>query len=137
MFYERFIALCNVRGVTPSSVAEAIGISNANATYWKKGSMPSSKNLQKLADYFEVPVDYLLGTNDAVTVDFSDKSREYETISKAEVESCRLFLTDLLREIDTLSERVRDEAIYEIASTAKLTLRRYKTLVPIESYIGL
>lgn len=61
MFYERFAQLCKEKNISPSAAAEAIGINKANASFWKRGSLPSSKNVQKLAEYFKVPVDYLLG----------------------------------------------------------------------------
>ena len=60
MFYDNFIRLCAQRSVTPSAVMRAIGLNKSSATYWKKGSAPSSDTLQKLADYFGVTVDDLL-----------------------------------------------------------------------------
>ena len=62
MFYERFTQLCKENNISPSAAVEAIGLNKANASFWKRGSLPSSKNVQKLAEYFNVPVDYLLGT---------------------------------------------------------------------------
>ena len=59
-FYDRFSGLCKDRGVSPSSVAKAIGITTANPTYWKRGSIPKGETLQKLADYFNTSVDFLL-----------------------------------------------------------------------------
>lgn len=61
MFYTRFAELCKDRGVSPSAAVEAIGLNKANASFWKRGSLPSSKNIQKLSEYFGVPVGYLLG----------------------------------------------------------------------------
>lgn len=61
-FYERFIDLCNKAGVYPATVAHSIGLSNSSTTYWKRGSIPKSDTLQKLADYFGVSIGYLLGT---------------------------------------------------------------------------
>lgn len=61
MFYERFAQLCKDNNISPSAAVEAIGLNKANASFWKKGSLPSSRNVQKLSDYFKVPVDYLLG----------------------------------------------------------------------------
>ena len=60
-FYDRFSKLCKERGVAPSAVAEAIGLNRANASFWKQGSVPSTANLEKLADYFGVSVGNLLG----------------------------------------------------------------------------
>lgn len=136
MFYDRFLALCKVKEMAPSAVVEAIGINKANASFWKKGSMPSSANLQKLADFFEVPTDYLLGQSDSVTVDVKDEAVVYDTISKAEIEEDKILLGKLLQEIDTIPERHRGDAIHEIATIAKMILRRYKTLVPSDSFIG-
>lgn len=42
-------------------MAEAIGLNRANASFWKQGSVPSTANLEKLADYFGVSVGNLLG----------------------------------------------------------------------------
>ena len=60
MFYETFIKLCQEMGKSPSAVIQSVGLNKSNLTYWKKGSIPSSKNLKKIADYFHVSVDYLL-----------------------------------------------------------------------------
>lgn len=60
-FYDRFYELCKSKGVAPSAVAEAIGLNRANASFWKQGSVPSTANLEKLADYFGVSVGNLLG----------------------------------------------------------------------------
>lgn len=61
-FYERFIKLCAERGVKPSPMLESIGIQKTAATNWKtRRTRPTACNLQKIADYFGVTVDYLLG----------------------------------------------------------------------------
>lgn len=136
MFYERFKALCKTRGMSPSAVVEAIGINKANASFWKKGSMPSSSNLQKLADYFDVSTDYLLGVNDTVSVDVRDKTLMYDKLTQEESENDKNYLNMLLQEIDTIPEKYKDEAIHELVSIARYILNRYKNLVPEESFIG-
>lgn len=61
-FYDKFENLCKENGVTPTRVAREIGVAQQSVSLWKKrGSIPSGENLQKLADYFGVTVDYLLG----------------------------------------------------------------------------
>lgn len=48
--------------MTAYKVAKATGISTGSMTDWKKGrSAPKVDKLQKIADYFGVSVDYLLG----------------------------------------------------------------------------
>lgn len=45
-----------------SEFAKAIGVSTGNVTDWKNGrSAPKADTLIKIADYFNVSVDYLLG----------------------------------------------------------------------------
>ena len=60
-FFDRISALCKERGTSPSAVAREIGLNNSSATYWKRGSIPKGDTLQKLAIYFGVTTDYLLG----------------------------------------------------------------------------
>lgn len=55
-FYKNFLALCAVIRKSPSYVCREIGLSNAAASGWKKGKVPSDVTLEKLADYFCVPV---------------------------------------------------------------------------------
>lgn len=61
-FYNKFIELCETKGVSPTKVAREIGIGTPNVTYWKNGSLPKADTALKLSDYFGVTVDYLLGT---------------------------------------------------------------------------
>lgn len=136
MFYERFCALCKTAGKTPSAVLEDIGLTRMNASLWKKGSMPSAANLQKLADYFEVPLDYLMGTNETITVDVRPPWEIQETISDAEIEKDLILLKNLLGEIDAIPKKYKAEAIHDITTFVQFTLSRYKTMVPADSFIG-
>lgn len=61
MFYDMFVELCKERNVSASFVMKEIGLNKSNATFWKRGSIPKGDTLQKLAQYFNVSVDYLLG----------------------------------------------------------------------------
>lgn len=65
MFYDRFKALCEDRGISCNRAAAEIGLSNATPTTWKKrGLTPKSDTLTKIADYFGVTTDYLLGAEE-------------------------------------------------------------------------
>lgn len=64
MFYERFASLCAQRNLSVTTVLKDLGLSPSKGTQWKSGTMPSSKNLAKLAEYFDVSVDYLLGKDE-------------------------------------------------------------------------
>ena len=62
MFYDVFCALCAKKGLTPSGAASKIGFNRASVTVWKNnGTAPKQELLVKIADYFQVSTDYLLG----------------------------------------------------------------------------
>ena len=65
MFWTRFIELCNKAGKSPNAVAAACGVkSSGTVTGWRNGSVPRTPVLHKMADYFNVTTDYLLGNVD-------------------------------------------------------------------------
>lgn len=61
IFYSNYISLCAKHNKSASKVAEEIGLSRASANGWRNGAIPSEVNLQKIADYFGVTVEYLKG----------------------------------------------------------------------------
>lgn len=62
VFYDKFVALCNERGISPKRAVMEMGLSNSLATKWKKyGSTPGGDTLIKISDYFGVPMDYFKG----------------------------------------------------------------------------
>ena len=63
MFWSRFIELCNRNKVYPNTVCAQLGFSKATATKWKSGAVPRDTTLKRIADYFGVTVDYLIGQN--------------------------------------------------------------------------
>lgn len=66
-FFDRFYQLCRRCGSSPNAVAKELGIPSGSVTAWKQGAVPRSATLNKLAQYFEVSVDYLLGKEEAVS----------------------------------------------------------------------
>lgn len=67
MFWNVLYKLCEENSTKPYVVAKAIGASNAVCTKWKNGSIPNGETLLKLANYFNVSVDFLLGRTDTPT----------------------------------------------------------------------
>ena len=63
MFYDIFRSLCEKKGVSCHKADLDIGLSNATPTIWKKRNItPKGDTLAKIADYFDVSIDYLLGS---------------------------------------------------------------------------
>ena len=61
--YEIINQLCKERKISITKLCEMVTNSSGNLATWKKGYMRSDY-LQKIADYFGVSVDYLLGRTD-------------------------------------------------------------------------
>ena len=60
-FWENISSLCEERRIKPANVTKELGIANSAPTKWRNGTIPTGETLCKLADYFEVSIDYLLG----------------------------------------------------------------------------
>ena len=61
-FSDRLKELRKAKGVTQRQMADLLGIAERNYQRYETGVVdPTSSNAMKLADFFEVPTDYLLG----------------------------------------------------------------------------
>lgn len=68
--YEIFEKLLAEKGVTAYRVSKETGVTTATLTSWKQGKYtPKPEKLQKIADYFDVSLEYLMTgkTNDNVS----------------------------------------------------------------------
>ena len=72
---ERIKELCDERKVSFAEVERKTGISNGQIRRWSKSS-PKIDNVTKIAEYFDVSTDYLLGR--------TDKKRYYDLTEKDE-----------------------------------------------------
>ena len=63
VFYDRFVYLCEQKGISPSRAAIEAGISKSLVTKWKVNEVeiPSADVIKKLTTYFNVSTSYLLG----------------------------------------------------------------------------
>lgn len=80
--YENFEKLLKERGLKASDVSHGTGLSSTFFTEWKKGKSKSPKpeNLQKIADYFGVSLDYLTtGKESALKMDslYTDENSDF------------------------------------------------------------
>lgn len=112
MFKQRFIRLCNDKGVSPSAACAAIGLSNATFSCWTETSVPRRATLQRIADYFGTTVAYLTGAVDdpdpIALVDSSKKAPPLiEKIDEAMLDMSEEELEDLEKYIDFLRSKRR------------------------------
>ncbi|MCL2343917.1 MAG: helix-turn-helix domain-containing protein [Firmicutes bacterium] len=65
MFKDFFVKILQERNVSSYRLTKDTGIDNGLISKWKAGDVnPSYEMLLKLADYFDVSVDYLMGRTD-------------------------------------------------------------------------
>lgn len=143
MFYDLYLELCKERNVSPTRAAIEIGISKATPTTWKKrGLTPQGETLNKIAAYFGVSTDYLLGN---VTDPFFqlDNDRILQEINSYEDESTSTLTDrdrrDIARDLERIMEALdtagdlqfdgdpmSDEARESIRAAMKLGLEAAK-----------
>lgn len=69
MFFDNFVRLCDQKGVKPSRALTEAGVPKSAYSYWRteagagNDAKPTNQNAVKLAQYFDVTVDYLLTGN--------------------------------------------------------------------------
>ena len=61
MFYENYVTYCKKVGKSRTEVARLIGKSSKSVTGWKNGAIPRNDTLKKLADYFGITIEELVG----------------------------------------------------------------------------
>jgi len=105
-FYEVYRQLCKRAGKSDNAVAAEIGLSNSTVTTWRQGALPRRPTLKKVADYFGVTDEYLMGTTIEAQIDITEGKLQHlqavldfsEPGEQEEVE----------RQIETLEKTHRD-----------------------------
>ena len=78
--YENFEKLCKKYNVTSYRVCKETGLTTATISNWKAGRYtPKSDKLQKIADFFGVPIEYILNGEEGDT-EKTDKSTYMEDV---------------------------------------------------------
>lgn len=109
--FEIIKSLADKQGKNVKTVALDIGLSE-NAIYGWKKTKPKAEDLAKVADYFNVSVDYLLGREQKANYKFDDIPFHVETIKHSdgqfEIKTKHLASVDkdLLKNIDLAKSKV-------------------------------
>ena len=82
MFYEKLTKLCAEKGISVTQFCREVGLSNATATKWKKGSKPFHSSLYRISKFFDVEIEYLL---DDAYADYDAWLLEVKGMTRAEV----------------------------------------------------
>ena len=115
MFFDNFLALCELKKVAPTKAVIDAGLPKSSWSYWKKkyeqgeDPKPSSDNTSKLASYFGVTVDYLLTGKDP---EQKEKPNALDGIELEKLSPARRALLEALEGMD-------DENIMKIVRIAQ------------------
>lgn len=110
IFFTRLESLCSQNPVKDvSGLLKALDLSTSKGTAWRNGSIPKGDILLKIASYFHVSTDYLLGNTDDPTpagqegspthgVELTDDELKLLTAYRAASEKKRANLLGLLED---------------------------------------
>lgn len=74
---KRILALCEMRGIGISKLEKLSDLSQNSINKWDR-SIPSGDKIQKVADYFDVSIDYLMGRTDNMDSHKNPETFSYE-----------------------------------------------------------
>lgn len=81
--YDKFEQLLKENNVTPYRVHKETGISTATLSDWKNGkSQPKKDKIEKICEYFNVPLDYFYGEAKATELTTKDAKEITEIIEQ-------------------------------------------------------
>lgn len=115
MFLNTFYELCRKNNTYPLTVVKETGIATGSITKWKNGTVPSGATLQKLADYFAVPVDYLLGRG-------NKRTRRLPQFHYLKAQST---ITTVILYLNSSQKSTQKPQLFSICTIAQLRYLRY------------
>lgn len=110
MFYDRFCELCKKNGLKPTNVVNELNLSSGNMTNWKSGRVPKTDVLTRIAEYFNVSVDSLLGKEDT----------EFSTEKEIADSDIKFAL------FGDVAEHIPDEKLQEVKKFAEFIKNEFK-----------
>lgn len=105
--YEIFERLLQKHNLSAYKVSKATGVTQSTLSDWKRGrSTPKTDTMQKLADFFDVSVDYMMG-------------RESEEPNAVDKENNPIVLDDeALELLEELKERPEMKTLFSVSKKA-------------------
>lgn len=89
MLNEQIRELHNIRGISQIQLANKLGVTKQSVSNWENDNiLPSIEMLVKIANFFEVSTDYLLGLDKKRTLDV-------ENLTEIQISHIQLIVDDL------------------------------------------
>lgn len=133
---EKVKELCLNRGISVSKLEEELEFGQNTIYQWKKRT-PSVERVQKVADYFNVSIDFLLGRTNQMNNNLSKDEEGFTEKDKKDIgkrmEEIRKDLTDtdgLMFSGEPLSEEALDSLMDAMEYIVKHTQKVNKKYIP-------
>lgn len=123
--YEIFLKLLEEHHVTAYKVGKETGIGASTFSDWKSGrSQPKKDKLQKIADYFNVSIDFLLTGKESTDEEKSEISKK----SKRDIKEILASTEQMLKQDGLMfdGQPASQEAIDSILSAMKIGMEMAK-----------
>lgn len=89
IFLDNVIKLINQKNISKNKMLVDLNLNRSSFVDWVKyGNLPSGETLKKIADYFNISVDYLLG---------NEQKEKLPTVDGVELKKYELDVIDALR----------------------------------------
>lgn len=123
--YDNFERLLIQNNLKPADVARGTGLTTSFFSEWKKGkTTPKVDKLKKIADFFNVPIEYFLtGENSLSNRDERDiEKRLAETLNQIESEDGLMFNGEIL---DDDTKRLLEISLRSTLESAKIAAKKF------------
>lgn len=123
--------LCAKRKINLATLEREIGLANSTIRRWDE-RVPSVDRVSKVADYFHVSVDYLLGKTDDPTP--ADEKRPYYALNEKDERDIAKKLDEMMEELTSghsisfLGEPIDEEDLELLRISLENTIRISKEL---------
>ena len=112
--YKIFEQLLLKHGISSYKVSKETGIAQSTFSDWKSGrSIPKKDKLQKIAEYFDVPLSYIMGLEEK---DVYENELEAKNATEKE-------LLLLCRKVNDAPEEVREQIVEQFKNTIDIYLK--------------
>lgn len=126
IYIDRILTLINQHGLSARAFAIKLGLSPNCVSEWKNGRIkPSLEHIIKIASFFDVTTDYLLGVSDNPKYIENDNSinASYNSLNDIDKEKVKAYINDLLQaqKYSELSQEITITAVAKGEGSSTIT----------------
>lgn len=131
MFSQRIKLLRKEKKLTQQNLADFLEVRRSTYGEYERGKiMPPYDKIQRLADYFNVSVDYLMGATNFKTLD-----EKIDTIAKRDITDIKQALNLLIEELEEDNTIVKFDGLELSQETKQLFISSLKTTIQLGKII--